>query len=162
VWDAPPIVAFDISPAVVREAARLDGGPRFFVASSYALPFPDKSFDLVVMCEVMEHLTEPEAAALDRWVRAGGVLLCEAHLGAYNGTAGRHSRTVPGCGLAEAWGLREWFSPAVRMVLRTMQRRPLRTGLTILGIAASMAIVISGTFWRDTIELLLHTQFRRR
>jgi putative ABC transport system permease protein len=60
----------------------------------------------------------------------------------------------------EAWGLRRWFSPAARMVLRTMQRRPLRTGLTIFGIAASMAIVISGTFWRDTIELLLHTQFR--
>jgi putative ABC transport system permease protein len=60
----------------------------------------------------------------------------------------------------EAWGLRDWFSPAARMVLRTMQRRPLRTGLTIAGIAASMAIVISGTFWRDTIELLLHTQFR--
>lgn len=60
----------------------------------------------------------------------------------------------------EAWGLRRFFSPAARMVLRTMQRRPLRTGLTILGIAASMAIVISGTFWRDTIDLLLHTQFR--
>ncbi|MBI2747391.1 MAG: ABC transporter permease [Burkholderiales bacterium] len=60
----------------------------------------------------------------------------------------------------ETWGLREFFSPAVRMVLRTMQRRPLRTLLTIFGIAASMAIVISGTFWRDTIDLLLHTQFR--
>lgn len=60
----------------------------------------------------------------------------------------------------EAMGLRHWFSPATRMVLRTMQRRPLRTLLTIAGIAASMAIVISGTFWRDTIELLLNSQFR--
>jgi putative ABC transport system permease protein len=62
--------------------------------------------------------------------------------------------------LVEAWGLRDWFSPAVRMVLRTMQRRPLRTGLTISGIAASMAIVINGAFWSDTIDLLLHSQFR--
>ena len=61
-WDVPPIVAFDISPAVVREAARIGGGPRFFVGSSYALPFPDKSFDLVIMCEVMEHLATPEMA----------------------------------------------------------------------------------------------------
>lgn len=53
------------------------------------------------------YLTEPEAHALNRWVRAGGVLLCEAHLGGYNGTTGRHSRAVPGCGLAEAWGIRE-------------------------------------------------------
>jgi beta-galactosidase len=53
------------------------------------------------------YLTEEEAAALDRWVRAGGVLLNEAHLGGYNGTTGRHSRTLPGCGLAQAWGIRE-------------------------------------------------------
>jgi putative ABC transport system permease protein len=62
--------------------------------------------------------------------------------------------------LVEAWGLRNWFSPALRMILRTMQRRPLRTGLTILGIAASMAIVINGAFWTDTIALMLHSQFR--
>jgi len=53
------------------------------------------------------YLTEPEAKALDAWVREGGVLLCDAHLGGYNGTTGRHSRTVPGCGLAEAWEIRE-------------------------------------------------------
>ena len=53
------------------------------------------------------YLTQPEAEALDAWVRQGGQLLCEAHLGGYNGTTGRHSRRVPGCGLAENWGLRE-------------------------------------------------------
>jgi beta-galactosidase len=58
------------------------------------------------------YLTEPEAAAIDRWVRAGGVLLCEAHLGGYNGTTGRHSRRVPGCGLAERWGFHELDSTA--------------------------------------------------
>jgi beta-galactosidase len=52
-------------------------------------------------------LTEEEAHRLDEWVRAGGVLLCEAHLAGYNGTQGRHSRVLPGCGLAESWGLRE-------------------------------------------------------
>jgi len=53
------------------------------------------------------YVTEAEAAALDAWVRAGGTLLCEAHLGGYNGTTGRHSRRLPGCGLANAWGIRE-------------------------------------------------------
>jgi hypothetical protein len=52
-------------------------------------------------------LTEAEALALDRWVRDGGVLLCEAHLGGYNSTSGRHARVLPGCGLADLWGIRE-------------------------------------------------------
>jgi beta-galactosidase len=53
------------------------------------------------------YLTEDEAISLDAWVRSGGVLLSEAHLGGYNATTGRHSRVVPGCGLAQAWGIRE-------------------------------------------------------
>jgi beta-galactosidase len=53
------------------------------------------------------YVTEEEATALRAWVEAGGVLLSEAHLAGYNGTTGRHSRIVPGCGLAEAWGVRE-------------------------------------------------------
>ena len=53
------------------------------------------------------YLTEPEVQALGTWVSAGGTLLCEAHLGAYNGTSGRHSRIVPGYGLSAAWGIRE-------------------------------------------------------
>lgn len=56
------------------------------------------------------YVTQEEAESLDRWVRAGGVLVCEAHLAGYNGTTGRHSRTVPGCGLAESWGIREAHS----------------------------------------------------
>ncbi len=55
-WDAPPIVAFDISLAVIAEAVRIGGGPRFFVGSSYALPFPDKSFDLVISINSIHNL----------------------------------------------------------------------------------------------------------
>jgi hypothetical protein len=53
------------------------------------------------------YLTENEAQGLARWVRSGGVLLSDAHLAGYNGTTGRHSRVLPGCGLAEEWGMRE-------------------------------------------------------
>ena len=63
--------------------------------------------------------------------------------------------------LIERLGLRRWFSPGLRMILRTMERRPLRTGLTIFGIAVSMAIVITGLFWRDAIAVLMDTQFRQ-
>jgi beta-galactosidase len=52
-------------------------------------------------------LSEAEVAGLDDWLRQGGVVLAEAHLAGYNATQGRHARVVPGCGLAEAWGIRE-------------------------------------------------------
>jgi beta-galactosidase len=60
------------------------------------------------------YLTQEEAAQLDTWVRRGGVALVEAHLGGYNGTTGRHSRQMPGCGLAESWGLAEAETTAAR------------------------------------------------
>lgn len=63
--------------------------------------------------------------------------------------------------LMERWGLQHWVSPAVRMMVRTMERRPLRTGLTIFGIAVAMAIVITGAFWRDSIAVLMDTQFHQ-
>ena len=63
--------------------------------------------------------------------------------------------------LIERLGLRHWFSPALRMILRTMERRLLRTGLTIFGIAVAMAIVITGAFWRDAIVVLMDTQFNQ-
>jgi len=53
------------------------------------------------------YLTQPEADALAKWVKAGGVLIAEAHLGGYSGTTGRHSRSMPGCGLQDAFGIKE-------------------------------------------------------
>ncbi|MEY3446563.1 MAG: hypothetical protein RIR45_1318 [Pseudomonadota bacterium] len=63
--------------------------------------------------------------------------------------------------LIERMGLRRWVPPAVRMILRTMERRLLRTGLTIFGIAVAMAIVITGAFWRDSIGVLMDMQFNQ-
>jgi putative ABC transport system permease protein len=63
--------------------------------------------------------------------------------------------------LIERLGLKRRLSPALRMILRTMERRLLRTGLTIFGIAVAMAIVITGMFWRDAIVVLMNTQFNR-
>ena len=62
--------------------------------------------------------------------------------------------------LVERLGLQKWFPAALRMVLRTMERRPFRTLLTVLGIALAMAIVVTGAFWRDATREMLDTQFQ--
>ncbi|MDR3390696.1 MAG: ABC transporter permease [Sulfuriferula sp.] len=61
--------------------------------------------------------------------------------------------------LLEHLGLEKFLSPQVRMIIRTLERRPLRTLLTAFGIACSVAIIISGTFWRDAIDYLITVQF---
>lgn len=51
------------------------------------------------------------------------------------------------------------LGPAVRMIMRNLERRPLRAALTIGGIAASVAIVIMGNFFRDAMDTIVDTQF---
>ncbi len=67
---------------------------------------------------------------------------------------GRYRRTW-----LERLGITRIGTP-LRMILRNMERRPLRTGLSIGGIAAAVAIVIMGNFFRDAIEFIVDTQFR--
>ena len=51
------------------------------------------------------------------------------------------------------------ISPSLRMILRNMERRPVRTSLSIAGVAAAVAIVIMGNFFRDAIGSIVDTQF---
>nr|WP_207189978.1 ABC transporter permease [Ramlibacter ginsenosidimutans] len=51
------------------------------------------------------------------------------------------------------------LSPALRMILRNMERKPLRTGLSIGGMAAAVAIVVMGNFFRDAIEVVIDGSF---
>ncbi len=61
--------------------------------------------------------------------------------------------------LLERAGLGRMLTPAMRMVIRNMERRPLRALLTTAGMAAAMAIIISGMFWRDALEYMIEVQF---
>ena len=66
---------------------------------------------------------------------------------------GQYRRT-----LLEVLGIRG-MAPALRMIVRNMERRPLRTAMSIAGISAAVAIVILGNFFRDAIEVVVDTQF---
>lgn len=62
---------------------------------------------------ILPYCYEADAAlirAVDSFVKAGGTVLCEAHLGAYNADTGRHSYTTPGSGADELWGIYESYT----------------------------------------------------
>jgi ubiquinone/menaquinone biosynthesis C-methylase UbiE len=62
--------------ALDRMAPGLDPLVKFREASIYELPFEDQEFDLVVCCEVLEHLEEPRRGLAEiRRVARRGVLL---------------------------------------------------------------------------------------
>ncbi|TAK04549.1 MAG: FtsX-like permease family protein [Candidatus Manganitrophaceae bacterium] len=61
--------------------------------------------------------------------------------------------------ILERLGWAHLLSSQTRMVVRTLERRPLRAALTTFGIASSIAIIIGGTFWGDAVEELIRVQF---
>lgn len=64
----------DVSTEEVARAQERYPVGRFQVASASDLPFPDRCFDLVVVCEVLEHLDLP-----DRCMKEAG-RVCAAHV----------------------------------------------------------------------------------
>ena len=106
-------------------------------------------------------------------ILAAGVSLTAAALGAFNALL-QVIRLPPAEAMRPAsppifrptlmerlgWG--RVYSTQMRMILRDLERRPLRAVLTIFGIGCSIAIIISGTWWRDAIDYLLDVEFRLR
>ncbi len=56
---AAEVVGLDGSAGALHVASGLNPGRSFAAGDLYALPFPDRSFDMVVCMEVLEHLDEP-------------------------------------------------------------------------------------------------------
>jgi putative ABC transport system permease protein len=61
--------------------------------------------------------------------------------------------------LLERAGLAAYLSAPVRMILRNVGRHPLRTATSVIGIAAAVAMLILGTFFLDSIAVLMDLQF---
>ena len=63
--------------------------------------------------------------------------------------------------LSERLGLGHFISNAGRMIVRELERRPLRTAFSSIGIAASIAILVVGRLSEDAIDEVLDVQFQR-
>lgn len=62
--------------------------------------------------------------------------------------------------ILERFGLGRWLAPPSRMILRNLERRPLKAALSMIGIASACSILIVGGFFDDAIDYLVHVQFR--
>jgi putative ABC transport system permease protein len=62
--------------------------------------------------------------------------------------------------LIERLGLGGVVSPGIRMILRNLERRPLRTGATVIGAALAVALLASGRFPYDAFDRLMDVEFR--
>ncbi len=62
--------------------------------------------------------------------------------------------------LVEKSGLGRWLPQTARMVLRNLERRPIKALLSILGIAMAVAVLILGSFMLDAVTYIMDFQFR--
>lgn len=59
----------------------------------------------------------------------------------------------------ERIGLQRWLSQPARMVLRHLERRPVKALLATLGIGLACSIMVVGNFQPDSITHMVHVQF---
>lgn len=62
-------------------------------------------------------------------------------------------------GLLERIGFQSFLSPGTRMIVRSLERNPIKALLSALGIALSVAILIIGRYTGDAIDVLMNLQF---
>jgi putative ABC transport system permease protein len=64
--------------------------------------------------------------------------------------------------IVERLGLADLLSPAARMVLRHLERKPISASLSIIGLAFASAVMIMGFFLGDTFDYIVDVQFGMR
>ncbi|NMG45642.1 FtsX-like permease family protein [Aromatoleum toluvorans] len=61
--------------------------------------------------------------------------------------------------LVEKLGVKRWLSQPTRMILRHIWRKPLKSALTVLGIALACGIILTGLFQRDTVGYMMNVHY---
>jgi putative ABC transport system permease protein len=59
----------------------------------------------------------------------------------------------------ETIGLQRFFAQPARMVLRNIERRPLKAALSVLGIAMGVAVLVAGQFIEDALDYMIQFGF---
>lgn len=59
----------------------------------------------------------------------------------------------------ERLGFERWLDEPAKMILRQLERRPVKSALTSLGIAMAVAVLILGSFMLDAVDYAIHAQY---
>ena len=62
--------------------------------------------------------------------------------------------------MMERWGLQRWLSPVGRIILRNLERKPIQSMFSMLGISLAVALLVMGGFSQDAMQYLMDSQFR--
>lgn len=72
-------------------------------------------------------------------------------------------RPEPPASFRETWierlGFKQLLGEPGRMILRNLARRPARTGLSVVGVAFAVALLVLGFFFQDAIDRIMKLQF---
>ncbi len=70
------VTGIDISKKAISQARKASSGVKFLEGNAYKIPFKDKSFDAVLMFDLLEHLEDPKRSLneIRRVLKPGGVL----------------------------------------------------------------------------------------
>ena len=63
--------------------------------------------------------------------------------------------------IVERFGLGRRISQPARMIIRNLERRPVKALLSIVGVAFSCAILVMGGFWNDAVDYMVFAQFKQ-
>lgn len=61
--------------------------------------------------------------------------------------------------LIEKTGIGRWLTQPSRIIARNIARKPIRTFLSVLGIAVACATMISSGFFKDSVQFMVNVQF---
>ena len=68
--------------------------------------------------------------------------------------------TSYGLTVLERMKLGRLVPPVVNMIIRQLERHPIKTSLSVLAISLAVAIVVVGNFMEDSVDYVLNAQFR--
>src|SRR5690606_13544590 len=103
-------------------------------------------------------------------VAAAGVAASAAILGAI-GSVSRAVRLPPaeamrpeppagfGPTILERMGIGHFVPPIALMVVRQLERHPIKTGFSTLAISLAVAVLVIGNFFQDSIDYMMNAQF---